>query len=112
MSKKEFENFKDTLERFRPGIKLEIVQCDDALEWLGFCNSAPCVVNIYLTEEEIDNLMDDLMQLEIDAYNTETGEDPLPNDPLYLEYKEFGWLWDYFYNAEWVDDENVKEEED
>ena len=48
--------------------------------------------------------MDELIQLEIDAFNTEACEAPLPNDPLYILYKKFGWLWDYFYSAEWIED--------
>lgn len=49
----------------------------------------------------MDALVDDLIQLEIDAYNLE-GE-PLPNDTCFLLYKEFGWMWDYFDGAEWID---------
>ena len=104
MSKTVYESLKSDLEKFRPNIQLILVECDDALERLGFCESAPCIVHVDLTEEEMELLLDDLMQLEIDAYNTETGKDPLPNDPFYLLYREFGWMWGVFHDAEWIDE--------
>ena len=51
-----------------------------------------------------DNVFFSETGLEMDAFNTETGEDPLPNDPLYMLYKKFGWMWGYFYSAEWIED--------
>ena len=104
LSKKEYELFKNTLAEFRPNIKIELIQCDEALERLGFCESAPCIIHVDLTKEDMETLIDELMQLEMDAFNTETGEDPLPNDPLYMLYKKFGWMWGYFYSAEWIED--------
>ncbi len=96
-----FEELQKCMARFRPEIKLILGECDDMLERLGFCNYAPCIIYVDVTEQEMDALVDDLIQIEIDAYNLE-GE-PLPNDTCFLLYKEFGWMWDYFENAEWID---------
>ena len=103
ITKEVYENLKKDLAKFRPNIALILVECDEALERLGFCESAPCIVHIDLSEEEMEILLDDLIQLEVDAYNTETGAHPLPDDPFYLLYKGFGWMWGVFYYAEWID---------
>ena len=99
-----YKQLEENLSRFRPNIQLILVECDEALERLGFCESAPCIVCVDLTEEELETLLDDLLQLEIDAYNTGTGNDPLPNDPSYLLYEQFGWMRGIFCDAEWIDD--------
>ena len=104
ITKEVYENLKKDLAKFRPNIALILVECDEALERLGFCESAPCIVHIDLSEEEMEILLDDLIQLEVDAYNTETGAHPLPDDPFYLLYKGFGWMWGVFHDAEWIDE--------
>lgn len=45
-------------------------------------------------------MMDELMQLETDAFNTHNGEMPSENDLSYKKYEKYGWLWDMFCNAD------------
>ena len=100
--KKVYERVKERLEEFRPNIKIELIVCDIMLEKLGFCNSAPCIVNIHLDEEEMENLQLDLLNFEIDAFNG--NDEPEDDDPLYVLYKKYGWLYYLFLQAELIED--------
>ncbi|MBQ8374731.1 MAG: hypothetical protein IJX98_04030 [Clostridia bacterium] len=104
ITKAEYERLKTALTEFRPNIKLILVECDDALERLGFCKSAPCIVRVDLTEEEMEILLEDLIDLEVSAYNTDDGNNPPKDDPFYILYEKYGWMWGYFYYAELVYD--------
>ena len=101
MKKVTYNNFKVGLKEFRPNIKFYLVSCDDALEQLGFCNSAPCVVNVDITQEERNTLIDDLLQLEIDLFSK--YDIPDKSDPLYIDYEKYSWMWWLFENAISVD---------
>lgn len=98
ITKAEYLKLKDCLLKFAPNIKIELGECDDALERLGFCISAPCTVYLSITAEELDLLLNRLENLEIEAYNS-PRENPTQKD-LYLEY---GWIWNYLSNVEYVD---------
>ena len=67
---------------------------------LGFVDCPPCCFSLDLSWGEFEDMMDELMQLEIDAFNTPNGEMPSENDFLYKKYEKYGWLWDMFYNAD------------
>ena len=99
--KKVYERVKERLEEFRPNIKIELIVCDIMLEKLGFCESAPCIVYVHLEENEMEILLDDLLSLEIDAFNG--NDEPEDDDPLYVLYKKYGWLYDVFVEAEWIE---------
>ena len=97
-----YQSLKTDLLEIRPDIKVELVVCDIMLEKLGFCNLAPCIVNIYLDEEEMDKLQIDLLNFEIDAFNC--NDYPEDDDPLYVLYKKYGWLYYLFLEAELIED--------
>lgn len=99
--RKVYERLKESLEEFRPNIKIELINCDIMLEKLGFCESAPCIVYVDLEEKEMGVLLDDLYQLEIDAFNG--NQEPEDDDPLYVLYKKFGWIYDVFIEAEKIE---------
>lgn len=94
-----YNQIKTILPDIKPDIKIELMSCDDNLEKLGFCSSAPCVVCFDLSCDELNHLLDDLMQIETDAFNTDDGKPPLDNDPYYQKYKKYGWLWDVLFYA-------------
>jgi len=83
-----------------PNIKINLLVADENLEKLGFCKSAPCLMTIDLSENEYEQLLDELLQLEIDAYNTPDGRVPSDKDPNYIRYRKYGWMWDVLYRAE------------
>ena len=94
----EYLKLKNTLLEFVPSIKIELGECDDALEYLGFCTSAPCIVYLSITTEELELLLDKLQNLEIAAYNSLQKNST--EKALYLKY---GWLWNYLSNVEYID---------
>lgn len=98
ITKAEYLKLKDGLLKFAPNIKIELGECDDALDHLGFCTSAPCTVYLSIKTEELDMLLNRLENLEIEAYNS-PKENSTQKD-LYLEY---GWIWNYLSNVEYVD---------
>jgi len=60
-----------------PNIKINLLVADENLEKLGFCKSAPCLMTIDLSENEYEQLLDELLQLEIDAIILLTAGCPL-----------------------------------
>ena len=97
--KNTYNRIQTLLPDIKPDIKITLMSCDDNLEKLGFCSSAPCVVCFDLSFDELNQLLDDLMQIEIDAFNTNNGEYPSQNDPYYQKYIKYGWLWDVLFHA-------------
>ena len=101
--KTEYECLKEYLAQYFPEVKIELLVCDDNLENLGFCKSAPCRVAVDVDNEMVDDIMEHLMDFEIDAFNTKDGKHPKDNNPHYILYRKYGWLWDLFYNSKVVD---------
>lgn len=60
----------------------------------------PYSFTIDITVDELDEMMDILTQIEVDAFNTSNGEMPSIDDRAYQKYEKYGWLWDLFYRAE------------
>lgn len=90
-------DFKAVQEHMRdlfPQINLDLIS-DISLPGIEL----PYSFTMSISYAELDDIMDDLMQLEVDAFNTGDGKMPPQNDPLYLKYVKYGWLWDLFYDA-------------
>ena len=100
IDKNTYSQINELLPDIWPEIQIELLVMDENLERLGFCESAPCRVSVDLSAEEYEQLLDELMQLEIDAYNTRDGKNPLEDDPEYIRYCKYGWMWDVLYSAE------------
>lgn len=103
-TKSVFEKFSKCFLELYPKTKIELLSCDETLERLGFCQSAPCSFKLYLSDDEYLMILDELMQMEVDAYNTSDGENPPESDPLYQRYLKYGWMWDILFYAK--DEEN------
>lgn len=58
----------------RPDMSVRIVAEDDALYQLGLIQYIPCSVEIEASEEEIAELVDDVLQMETDAWNFDERE--------------------------------------
>ncbi|MGN1098069.1 MAG: hypothetical protein ACI4SS_04145 [Clostridia bacterium] len=91
-----YEKLKQSLSEIYPDIKVELVDSDPALFNLGFVLTVPCTVDVYATKEQIEEIMDIAMHYEINAYNT--ADYPKYDDPDYILYERYGWLWDFFYS--------------
>ncbi len=94
-----FEDIKRALQEVYPSARPEHIVTDYVLKQLGFVDYPPCIFSLDMTWNEYEEMMDELMQLEIDAFNTPDGKMPAEDDPAYQRYGKYGWLWDMFYNA-------------
>ncbi len=100
INKDEFNEINTLLPELFPNISFEIKSQDDALVNLGFCNSAPCVIEFDLTTEEFEALLCDLDDIEVDAFNLPKYIEPKENDPTYQKYLKYGCLYTILNNAE------------
>ncbi len=91
--KKTYLRLKECLNELHPEIKIELIAYDENLEKLAFTQSAPCVVNLYLTKEQRRILLDELEMIEMDAIDI---SDKKSNE----RYEKYGWLWAVFYDLE------------
>lgn len=94
-----YNRIKTLFPDLRPDTKITLIACDDNLERLGFCDSAPCLVGFDLTFDELDVLLKELIFMEANAYNTSNGYDPTDYDPDYQLYVKYGWLYNILYYA-------------
>ena len=96
----DYKTINKKLHELFPSIKMTHIASDRTLVEMGFADYPPCIFTMDMTWDEYEDMMFDLMQIEVDAFNTPTGDMPEKDDPAYLKYLEYGWLWDMFYNAE------------
>lgn len=83
-----------------PDVSFYTVAEDYNLELLGLCESALCVVVFNLDNDEFKELLDELNNIEIDAFNTKYGEHPKQDNSAYQKYLKYGCLYEILYNAE------------
>ena len=95
----DFDAIRRDITQLFPDIRIRHIHTDHALKELGFAEKPICVFVMDMTLDEFESMMDELSQLEVDAFNTSDGSLPEKDDPLYQRYRRFGWLWDMFYNA-------------
>ena len=92
-----YEKLKQCLSEIHPEIAVTLVSFDYALASMGFAEQPPCTVDVDLTEEGCRELLDELMQYEIDAYNQEGSYYKIKKTPQYQKYLRYGWMWDLFH---------------
>ena len=71
------------------GIQMRLLSCDYNLQRLGFVEKPPCCVEIELTRDEMDELLDKLMNFEVDVYMYDNETD----SPAYQDYCRYVWMW-------------------
>lgn len=94
-----YDEMKTLLPDICPNVEFSLVVADENLKLLGLCSDVPCIVAFDLDKDEFNQMMDELIQLEIDAFNV-PGGDPPPDDPDYQRYIKYGWMWDVLFDAE------------
>ena len=90
-----YKKFKVLLPEFQPGIFVELISEDPKLQAIELSETIPCIISLNLSLLDYETLLDDLLALEVDAFNTPNGEDPSPTDPAFIRYKRYGWIWNY-----------------
>ena len=93
-----YQKLKNLLPDFKPDIIIDLVSCDINLEKLGFCKSAPCVVNIDIDKIERDRIMDEINRIEEIAC---TCNLPINSEEC-KRYEKYGWIWNYLFYAEQI----------
>ena len=94
VNENEYDKIQTLLPDIFPNVKFTLKSQDDTLATLGLCESAPCVVEFDLTTEAFYEMLDELNDIEIDAYNT-------PSNNLAREkYEKYGCLYDILFNAQ------------
>ena len=83
-----------------PNIPFFIKEADHNLKKLGLCEYVPCIVMFALDNDEFEDMLNELIDIETNAFNTKNGEHPKDDDPLYQKYLKYGCLYEILYNAE------------
>lgn len=91
-----FEQVQECLQELFPDVTVELISKEISLP-NGL--EIPCAFSLNVSWQKLEDMMQTLMQYEIDAFNTDARELPAADDPYFLQYKRYGWLWDLFYNA-------------
>ena len=89
ISKSLAELYKSLLAELRPDWKVEIIIGDYNLWKLGFVKEIPCSLDLDVSEEEISELHDEIIYMEIDAYNDGGLLTKNPLDMSEQEKKEY-----------------------
>ena len=100
MNRDEYNKIQILLPDICPQIGFSLKVEDDNLVVLGLCDSAPCIVEFDMTDSEYEEMLDDLNELEIEAFNTPHGTYPSESSPAYQKYLKYGCLYDILSNAE------------
>ena len=100
VSKDEFDKINSLLPDICPNVPFSLKVQDDNLMKLGFCESAPCIVEFDMSTEEFNEMLDTLDDIEVDAFNTPHGSYPSRNSPAYQKYLKYGCLYDILFFAE------------
>lgn len=92
-----FESLRRDLLTICPWVEINKVAPKE--EWIdkGFSADNAYIIELNLEKSEYDLMMDDLIQLEIDAFNYPV--DGKPDEVLYERFMRYGWLWNLFHNA-------------
>ena len=103
MNKDEYNKIQILLPDICPQIGFSLKVEDDNLVVLGLCDSAPCIVEFDMTDSEYEETLDDLNELEIEAFDTPHGTYPSESSPAYQKYLKYGCLYDILSNSEIIE---------
>lgn len=79
------ELYKSLLSELKPDWKVEIIVEDYNLYKLGFVNEIPCSLSLDVSNEQICELYDEIIDMEISVY---MYEDLLYKNPMYMTEDE------------------------
>ena len=95
----------DLIERtkeLRPDMDIRIVMEDTALQQLGFADQAPCIVEVISTPWEIDRLVEEVDEMEVDAF---IDEDAPNQKELERRWRRYSII-EYYLSGRYRDLEN------
>lgn len=95
----EYEQLEQDLHEVCPWVKIKKEDWSNYYVEFGFSADNAFLVVLDLTLAEYDEMLNELLQIEVDAFNTSSGEMPDERDELYIRYERLGYLYDFFNNA-------------
>ena len=104
MNLDDYNKVEKLLPDLRPDVAFFLKEVDHNLAKLCLCESAPCVVNFNLNEDEFQELLFTLDDIETEAFNTPNHREPSESDPAYQKYLKYGCLYGILFNAEKITD--------
>lgn len=86
-----YERLKSCLSERYPDVKVRLLVSDPMLKKLGFVEVVPCTIELIATHEQAKHIMDDAIDLEVDAFciDDEKSEE-------WKLYERYTWLFDFF----------------
>ena len=97
ITKEQYNLLSEYFAEYQSDVTVNLIVCDENLEKLGFCKSAPCYVSLDLDYDRINEILEQLDEFEIEAHYDHT----YPKDNFYIQRdKKFGWIYSYLLNAE------------
>ena len=100
LDKNDYEKVAELLPELFPEIKIQLEMCDENLVNLGFCQFAPCIVTLNISQEKFKDIIDELIDIETDAFDTKYGNYPKDEDPIYQKFLKYGCLYNILNNVE------------
>ena len=100
MNKDDYNKIHELLPNVYPQIYFSLKEEDDNLVALGLCNSAPCIIEFNITGNEFNEMLEELNDIEIEAFNTPNSTSPNESNPAYQKYLKYDCLYDILFNAE------------
>ena len=100
LDKNDYEKVAELLPELFPEIEIQLEMCDENLVNLGFCQFAPCIVTLNISQEKFEDIIDELIDIETDAFDTKYGNHPKDDDPIYQKYLKYGCLYNILNNVE------------
>ena len=73
---------QDAIKELRPAMQVSVVAEDTALYQLGLVTEVPVTIEIIAAEAEVDELVDEVDQMEVDAFNYTDEMKPSNRDAL------------------------------
>ncbi len=100
VNKEELNKIKSLLPDIYPEASFYLKTNDDNLVKLGFCDSAPYIVEFDMSAEDFYEMLDTLNDIETDAFNVLDSSEPSRSNPAYQKYLKYGCLYDILFLAE------------
>ena len=95
----QYQQLEKQLSDICPDVKFYLESSDETLVKLGLSDVAPCVVAFELDDDGFEKMLDELVQIEIDAFNTENSKNPPEDNEYYQKYLKYGWMFDVLHDA-------------
>ena len=100
VNKTDFDKINTLLPDVCPNTSFALINEDENLMKLGFCDSATCVVEFDMSVKDFYEMLDTLNEIEIEAFNTNNEKYSPELDLAYKKYLKYGCLYDILYNSE------------